>query len=124
MQTLPKIGDLATVAGISFPLTVESYDYNTLLANLKGKHPETGMEVVVPLVCLSLLHTGPTLFIGQLAVLNSGGPWLTVAEIWAPSPEAPVGSAWTVDCICFSEDGQLTRLYGLDVRALTFKKAA
>lgn len=61
MQTLPKIGEKATVAGIAFPLTVLSYSPATRTASLAGEHPDTGMEVSLPRVCLTLLHLANTL---------------------------------------------------------------
>ena len=124
MQTLPKIGDPATVAGITFPLTVESYDPNTLTANLKGEHPETGMEVLAPRVCLSLVHDGPTLHIGQLARLNSGGPWMTITAIYPPLPTDPEGAPWLIDCCYFLEGGGVLGLDQIDLRALTLNEAS
>ena len=59
MHTLPQIGELVTVAGITFPLTLKEYTPATKSASLFGEHPETGMEVVLPRVCLSLLHPFP-----------------------------------------------------------------
>ena len=57
MQTLPQVGEQAFVAGISFPLTVEKYNQSDRTASLKGEHPQNGMEVLLPRVCLTLLHT-------------------------------------------------------------------
>lgn len=84
MQTFPKVSDLCSVAGISFPLTVEACDPNTKTASLKGEHPQTGMEVVLPLVCLSLLQEPrETLAFktGDFVQLKSGSPVLVVSGI-------------------------------------------
>jgi uncharacterized protein YodC (DUF2158 family) len=81
MQTLPKVGEPAYVAGISFPLIVESFSQETRSASLKGEHPESGVQVHLPSVCLTELHAVAHLAAGDTARLKSGGPAVTVANI-------------------------------------------
>jgi len=118
MQTLPKVGDTTTIAGISFPLTVVSYDPNTLLANLKGEHPVTGVEVLLPKVCLSLLRDPNECpyAIGQFARLKSHGPLMTVVEVHPPLPFTPEGTGTKLVCHYFN-DGELCEFEG-DARTL------
>lgn len=121
MQTLPNIGELATVACISFPLTVESFSEATRTAALSGTHPETGMEVQLPRVCLSLLlpsDATPIVTIGQSAVLKSGGPRMTVAEVDMPPPFSPEGTQPIITCHYFTDSNELGTLK-IDVRGLT-----
>jgi hypothetical protein len=124
MQTLPEVGQQTTITGISFPLTVESYDPNTLTANLRGEHPESGVEVLVPKVCLSRLYMPAFPFVGQLACLNSGSPFLTIVAIYPPLPFTPEGSPTTVDCSYFIEGYGLVTIKQLDLRAITLQEAA
>jgi hypothetical protein len=121
MQSLPKIGEPAMVAGIHFPLTVQSFCQDTRSAFLKGEHPETGMEVLLPRVCLKLLHvpTQETKFayaVGQYARLKSYGPLMTVVEVRPPLPDAPDGAGTELVCWYFS-DNELCEFEG-DARAL------
>jgi uncharacterized protein YodC (DUF2158 family) len=82
MQTLPKLGQSATVAGISFPLIIQSYCENTRSAFLKGENPDNGMEVLLPRVCISEIFTQetvePAFKVGDTVRLASGSPWLTI----------------------------------------------
>ena len=121
MQTLPQVGEKATIAGISFPLTVLSYNENTRTAGLAGEHPETGIEVFLPKVCPEYLlapeaATELKYSIGLYARLKSGGPLMTVTEIHPPLPHAPEGSGTTVVCQYF--DGAELCEYSADVRTL------
>ena len=104
MQTLPIVGETAFVPGIDFPLTVESYDPNSLTANLRGEHPRSGMEVLVPRVCLQEVHSSPVHKVGQYARLKSYGPLMTVAEVRPPLPDAPEGTGTILVCWYFNED--------------------
>jgi hypothetical protein len=122
MQTLPKVGESATVPGISFPLVVETYNELTRMASLKGEHPETGMEVLVPKVCFSEVHASatppkPLMEIGQGAFLKSGGPLMTIVSIDMPPPFSPEFMQPMVTCMCFRESGELLTMT-VDVRAL------
>ncbi len=123
MQTLPEVGQTTTVAGISFPLTVESYDPNTLTANLRGEHPVTGVEVLLPKVCLSRLDAPSFASLGQLARLKSGSPLLTITAIFPPLPHGPVGAATTVDCCYYQEELGFVTIKELDLRALYLQEA-
>lgn len=124
MQTLPNIGDQATIAGFPFPLTVDSFSEATRTAALSGEHPETGLEVVLPRVCLSLLlpaDAAPVYAIGQSAVLKSGGPLMTVSDIEPPLPFSPEGTQPIITCQYFTDSNELGTLK-IDVRGLTFPK--
>jgi uncharacterized protein YodC (DUF2158 family) len=106
------------VAGISFPLIVQAYYENTRTVYLKGNHPESGTEVLVPNVCLSELQTPgppvePVYAIGQFARLKSHGPLMTVAEVRPPLPNAPEGTGTTLVCWYF---GDARMLYISDKR--------
>jgi uncharacterized protein YodC (DUF2158 family) len=122
MQTLPAVGEKARVAGIDFPLTVEAYDTNTRTAFLKAEHPDTGIEVLLPRVCLDQLlppdepATELQHAIGHYARLKSYGPLMTVTEIHPPLPDAPEGFGTTVVCQYF-DGGELFEYAG-DARTL------
>ena len=124
MEITHKQGDLVSVAGISFPLTLLSINYNTNTASLGGENPYLGSDVMLPQVCVTQLRSVPApIAIGQLAQLNSGGPLLTVTAIYPPEPFAPAGSPTLVDCMAVEEGGQFVALESLDERALRFKAA-